>query len=60
VNQTIENGIAQGGIGEAGMPVLHRHLGGHQGRGPAISIVDDFQQVADLGRAERIDLTPKN
>lgn len=54
MDQTIENGIGQGGIGEAGMPVLQRDLGGHQGRSPAVAVVDDLQQIPSLAGGQGI------
>ena len=54
VNQAIQDGVCDGRIGEAGVPLGDGHLGGHQGRGSAVAIIQDFEQVLRLGTGQRI------
>ncbi len=54
VDETIEDGVGQGGVGEAGMPGVDGKLGGDEGGALTVAIVEDFQDVAGLGDGERI------
>ena len=45
VHQAIQDGVCDGGIGEAGVPVGDRHLSGHQRRGSAVAIIQDLEQA---------------
>jgi hypothetical protein len=54
VNQTIQDGVCDGWIREAGVPLDNGHLSGHQRRGSAIAIIQDLEQVLRLGAGQRI------
>jgi len=44
VNQTIEDGVADRGVREAGMPLGNGHLSGYQRRGAAVPVVQDLSR----------------
>ena len=46
VDDTIENGIGQGGITDGVVPLLDRELTGDQRRSAAVPILYDFKQIA--------------
>ena len=48
VDEAVEDGVAQGGIGNPLMPGGYGELAGDDGGGSAMPIIDDFQQVAPL------------
>ena len=52
MDETIEDRISQGRIGDAGMPFADRDLGGDQGGGTAITIIEDLKQVFGLRARE--------
>jgi len=54
VDEAVENGVRKGGIGDAGVPITHRDLGGDQGGGAAVTVVEDLEQVFGLGAGERV------
>ena len=43
INQPVEDGISQGGIRNALVPVFHRDLGDNHSRGMPITVVKDIQ-----------------
>ena len=48
MDETVENGVGDGGIGDDLVPVLDRQLAGDDGRAAIMSIVDDLEEVAAL------------
>ena len=54
VDEAVEDRIGEGGVGDAGVPVLDRDLGGDQGGGAAVTIVEDLEQVFGLGAGEGV------
>src|SRR5271166_6101485 len=54
VDDAVENGVGQGGVADQVMPAIERDLAGDQGGAAAVAILDDFQQVAPLLWAERL------
>jgi hypothetical protein len=48
VDEAVEDGIGQGRVADDVMPVLDRNLAGDDGRRAAVSIVDDFEEIAAL------------
>ena len=48
VHQTVEHGIGDCGIADVSVPAVDRQLAGDDGGSAAVTIVDDFQQVAPL------------
>src|SRR3989304_176822 len=48
VDQAIEDTIANGGVGEAGKPICHRHLRSDEGRGTVIAVIQDFEQILGI------------
>src|SRR5215211_5738026 len=45
VDQAVQDGICQGGIGNASVPVCNRDLGSNQGGGVAKAVIEDFQNI---------------
>ena len=45
--------VAEGGITDAGMPVLDRHLTGEQGRASARPVFDHLQEIPPFAVADR-------
>jgi hypothetical protein len=54
VHQAIQDGVCDGGIGEAGVPLGDGDLSGHQRRGSVVAIIQDLEQVLRLGAGQRI------
>ena len=54
VDEAVKDRIGEGGVGDAGVPVLDRDLGGDQGSAAAVTIVEDLEQVFGLGAGERV------
>ena len=52
MDQAIQDGIAEGGFADDFMPVLQGELAGDQGGLPAMSILEDFEEIAALGIGE--------
>jgi hypothetical protein len=48
VDEAIENGVGDGGIGNDLVPMLDRHLAGDDGRSALVAIIDDFEEIATL------------
>ena len=53
VDETVENGVGDGGIGDHLVPVIDRHLAGDDGGTALMPIVDDLEQIATLVGGER-------
>ncbi len=53
VDEAIEDGVGDGGIGDDLVPVLDWHLAGDDGRSALVGIVDDFEEIATLLAGER-------
>ena len=53
VDEAVEEGIDDGGIGDDLVPVLDRHLAGDDGGSALVAIVDDFEEIATLLAGER-------
>jgi hypothetical protein len=53
VDQAIENGIGKGGIADDLMPGIEGQLAGHEGGAPGVAVLEDFEQIASFGVAER-------
>jgi len=48
VDEAVEDGVGDGGVGDRLVPVIDRQLAGHDGRAAIVPIVDDLQQIATL------------
>ena len=60
MNETVEDGVGEGGVAEAVVPFLDRELAGDQGGAGGVSVLEEFEQVAamvgiELGEAEVIE-----
>jgi hypothetical protein len=53
VDEAIEDGVGDGGVGDDLVPVLDRYLAGDDGRSALVAIVDDFEEIATLLAGER-------
>src|SRR4051794_11281219 len=53
VDQTVEDSIGDGGITDVSMPLVDRQLACDDGGRAAMTVVNDFQQVASLFGGER-------
>ena len=58
MDEAIEDGIGQGGIADALVPMFYRVLAGHQGREYAVAIIEDFEQIAPVLGCRPADLLP--
>jgi hypothetical protein len=54
VDNAVEDGVGQGGIRNAEMPVSHRDLAGEEGRGMPKAIVEDFEQILGIGDGDGV------
>ena len=52
VHDTVEDRIGQRGVAQVGVLGLDRQLAGDQGRARADAVVEQFEQVVALGRAD--------
>ncbi|MCS3730865.1 hypothetical protein FHR88_005945 [Bradyrhizobium betae] len=52
MNETIQDGVAQGGVADNVVPMFDGDLAGDDGRGATVAIIEDLQQVAPFGRIE--------
>ncbi len=52
VNETVQDGVAQGGIADDVMPKFDGDLAGDDGRGATVAIIEDLQKVAPFRRIE--------
>jgi hypothetical protein len=50
VDQPVEDGVRQSGIGNAAVPFGHRDLSDDHGGAAAVAVIQDFQQVTGHGR----------
>ena len=53
MDEAVEDGVGDGGIGDDLVPVLDRHLAGDDGRAALMAIIDDLEQIAALLAGER-------
>jgi hypothetical protein len=53
VDEAIEDGIGDGGIGADLVPVVDRHLAGDDGRFALMAVIDDLEEVAALLAGKR-------
>ena len=53
VNETVEDGVAEGGIADDVMPVLDGELTGDEGRASSVAVFEDIEKVTALGVVER-------
>ena len=53
VDETVENGVGDGGIGDDLVPVIDRDLAGDDGRATLMAVVDDLEEIAALVAGER-------
>jgi len=52
VNETVEDGVAEGGIADDVMPVLDGELTGDEGRTASVAVFEDIEKVAALSVVE--------
>ena len=48
VNEAVEDGVGDGGIGDDLVPVVDRHLAGDDGRTALMAVIDHFEEIATL------------
>jgi len=53
VNEAVEDGVGDGGIGDDLVPAVDRHLAGDDGRSALVAVVYDFEEIATLLAGER-------
>ena len=53
VDETVKNGVGDGGIGDDLVPVIDRDLAGDDGRAALMAVVDDLEEIATLVGGER-------
>ena len=53
MNETVEDGVGQGGIVELAMPVGDRELTGDDHRAVAEAVVEEFEEIAAAGCIDR-------
>lgn len=53
VNQAVQDGIGKRRFAEIGVPGVHRQLAGDQCGSGVHAVIEDFQQVGPVLRAER-------
>ena len=49
VDQSVEDGVGDGGIADLLVPVIHRELTGDDGGGVTVPLLDDLQKVSSFG-----------
>ncbi len=52
VNEAVEDGVAQCGVADDGVPLIDRNLTGDDGGRATVAVIEDLQKVASLGRVE--------
>lgn len=52
VDQSIKDGICEGGISDHLKPLIDRQLACHDGRAATLAVIEDLQQVATLCRCQ--------
>ena len=53
VDETVENGVGDGGVGDDLMPVIDRNLACDDGGATLMPVVDDLEEIAALVGGER-------
>jgi hypothetical protein len=53
VDEAVEDGVGDGGVGDDLMPMIDRHLTGEDGRSALVAIIDDFEEITTLLSGER-------
>ena len=53
VDEAVEDGVSDGGIGDDLVPMLDWHLTGDDGRSALVAIIDDFEEITTLVAGER-------
>ena len=48
VDEPVEDGVGQGGVGQGLVPALDRELADDQGGADLVAVVDELQEVAGL------------
>jgi len=54
VHQTVEDGVSQGVVTDAGVPLVGGELADHQCRSTAMAVVHDLHQVVPVSRLQRL------
>ena len=54
VDQTVQDGVPDGWVGEAGVPLGNGHLSGDHGGGSAVAVIQDLEQVLGLGAGQGV------
>ena len=52
VNETVQDGVAEGWVADDVVPMFDGDLAGDDGRGATVAIIKDLQKVAPFGRVE--------
>lgn len=55
VDDPVQDCVGVGRVADQLAPVLNRHLAGHYGRAPSVSVFQDFQQVVTASSIERLE-----
>lgn len=53
MDESIQDGVGDGRVGDDLMPTFDRHLAGDDGRSALVAIVDDFEEIATLLAGKR-------
>ena len=53
MDETVENGVGDGWVGDHLMPMVDRDLAGDDGRATLMAVVDDLKEIATLVGGER-------
>ena len=53
MDETVENGVSDGGIGDDLVPLIDRHLACKDGGSALMPVVNDLEQIATLLAGER-------
>ena len=53
VDETVENGVGDGGVGDDLVPVIDGHLAGDDGGTTLMPVVDDLEEIAALVGGQR-------
>jgi transposase len=57
VDEAVEDGVGDGGVGDDLMPMLDRHLTGNDGRSALVAVIVDLMEIATLVAGERGETT---
>ena len=52
MNETVQDGIAEGWVADDVVPMFDGDLAGNDGRGATLAIIEDLQKVAPFGWIE--------